>query len=115
MAQQETEILNRWRLKWAKWAVLLRNNTGMFLTLDGERRVMAGLGRGTSDFIGWKTIIVTPDMVGKKVALFCAVEGKTPDGRLSEEQAHFIHMVRQAGGIAMVVRSEDQIPSGWEA
>lgn len=114
MAQQESDILNRWRLKWAKWAVLFRNNTGMFLTLDGERKVQAGLGKGTCDFIGWKTIIVTPDMVGRKIAVFTAVEGKTPDGVLTDEQKHFIHMVRLAGGFAFVVRSEDTKPSMWE-
>lgn len=113
MAHAESEVLNRWRLKWAKWAVLFRNNTGVFLTMDGKRKVQAGLGKGTADFVGWKTVKVTQDMVGKPVAIFCAVEGKTEDGSLTEEQRHFLQTVRIAGGIAFVVRSEDTKPIFW--
>ena len=113
MAHAESEILNRWRLKYAKWAVLFRNNTGVFLTLDGKRKVQAGLGKGTSDMIGWRSVIITESDVGRKVAVFTAIEAKTPDGVLSDEQRHFIHMVRLAGGFAFVVRSEDTIPSEW--
>ncbi len=113
MAHAESEILNRWRLKWAKWAVIFRNNTGMFMTLDGQRKVQAGLGKGTADFIGWKTMIVTQEMIGRKIAVFTAVEGKTADGKLTPEQEHFLKMVKLAGGIAFVVRSENTKPEEW--
>lgn len=113
MATNETDILNRWRFKWASWAILFRNNTGMFLTLDGARKVQAGLGKGTADFIGYKTVTITPEMVGKPVAIFCAVEGKTEDGVLSDAQRHFLRTIRLAGGIAFVVRSEDTKPIFW--
>ena len=83
------------------------------MTLDGQRKVAAGLGKGTLDFIGWRTITVTPEMVGRKIAVFTAVEGKSADGILTPEQAHFLKMVRLAGGIAFVVRSEDTKPEEW--
>lgn len=113
MAKAETDILNKWRLKWATWATLLRNNTGTFMTLDGSRMVQAGLGKGTFDFIGWKSVEITPDMIGKKVAIFTAVEGKAGDGQLSPEQTNFLIQVRRAGGIAFVVRSENTVPSSF--
>lgn len=115
MAAKETEILNRWRLKYAKWAILFKNNTGTFLTLDGKRKVRAGLGAGTSDMIGFKTITITESDVGRKIAVFTAVEAKTPDGVLSGEQRHFLQTVRLAGGIALVIRSENDDPEKYHA
>ncbi len=114
MGARETDLLNAWLRKNRSWGVMLRNNTGVFLTLDGQRKVSAGLGKGTSDLIGWRSITVTPEMVGRKIAVFTAVEGKTAEGVLSHEQRVFIHAVRLAGGFAFVVRSEDTKPTEWE-
>lgn len=110
MSKEETNILRSWQLKWSRWAVLFRNNQGMFMTMDGNRRVYAGLGKGTSDLIGWREITVTPEMVGKRIAIFCAVEGKTSEGKLSEIQSDFLKEVSDAGGYALVVRSPDDAP-----
>ena len=110
MAQNETDILNRVRLRMTQLGyVTLRNNTGMFLTLDGQRRVMAGLGKGSADLIGWKTVTITPDMVGKKIAIFTAAEIKTETGYATPEQKHFLNTVALAGGRAFLARSPEDI------
>ncbi len=84
------------------------NNT---VLLADARPVKFGLTNGASDLIGLKTIVVTPDMVGKKVAVFCAWEVKSGTGRATTEQKNFIEFVRNAGGIAEVVRSEQDAVS----
>src|SRR3990167_1538414 len=83
---------------------LFRNNVGALKDKSG-RWVQFGLCPGSSDLVGWRTITVTPAMVGKKVAIFCAIEvkgkgSKTHPKRL-EEQKRFIEPVSMSGGLAM--------------
>lgn len=98
--------------------ILFRQNTGMgwvgeviehirgrLITLRNPRPLHAGLIKGSSDTIGWYSKVITPDMVGQRVAIFTAVEIKTDIGIPSDEQLNFIERVRQAGGIAGVVRT----------
>ena len=65
---------------------------------------------GSGDLIGWNSVEVTPDMVGKKVAIFLSVETKRPkNGHVSTEQKTWMNVVNNAGGIAIVTNSEDKI------
>lgn len=64
---------------------------------------------GASDLCGWKTVIVTSEMVGKPVAVFCAVECKTETGKVRPEQVQFIKNVQRAGGIAGFVRCAEDV------
>lgn len=82
---------------------MFRNNVGALEDKTG-RVVRYGLCKGSSDLIGWRTVEVTPDMVGKPVAVFVALEVKDR-GRLTAEQAQFLAVVQSAGGIAAEVRS----------
>ena len=84
-------------------ARLWRNNTGALKDQRGQL-VRYGLCPGSSDLIGYRTVVITPDMVGQRVALFCAVEVKDR-GRPTEQQVAFINLVQQAGGLAGVARS----------
>ena len=86
-------------------ARLWRNNTGALKDQQG-RLVRFGLCPGSSDLIGLRQVVVTPDMVGQTVALFTAIEVKD-QGRATTEQQAFIAMVQQVGGIAGVARSVD--------
>lgn len=81
-----------------------RLEDGSIIILD-PTRVVYGLCPGSSDRIGWKSVTVTPDMVGKKVAVFVALEIKTGAGRLTENQTNFITAVNASGGIAGVARN----------
>lgn len=85
---------------------LFRNNCGVATYPDGSR-VVYGLCPGSSDLIGWRTITVTPEMVGKPLAQFVAMEVKTAKGRVTPEQQRFLDAVALAGGVAAVVRSAD--------
>jgi hypothetical protein len=83
---------------------LFRNNTGTLRDQHG-RPVQFGLCKGSADLIGWRTVTVTPDMVGTQVAVFLSIEVKTPTGRLRPEQRQWLDAVQAAGGIAGVARS----------
>lgn len=98
---------------------IFRNNTGTgwvgksvrkgsLVIIENPRPLQAGLCEGSSDLIGWTTVEVTPEMIGKKIAIFTALEIKTDSGRASKEQINFITRVREAGGIAGIARSEQE-------
>lgn len=86
-------------------ARLWRNNTGALKDQTG-RLVRYGLCPGSSDLIGLRKVVVTPDMVGQTLAVFTAIEVKDR-GRVTPEQQAFLTMVTQAGGLAGVARSLD--------
>jgi len=74
--------------------------------IEQGRFFHAGLCVGSSDLIGFKSVTVTPEMVGTKVAIFLAPEIKTKTGKISPEQANFQTMINQFGGIAFVATDE---------
>jgi len=93
---------------------LFRNNVGLFTTLTGDK-IRTGLGKGSSDLIGWTIKKVTQDMVGKNVAIFTAVEvkkegyvfPKTPNETL-KGQINFVNQVKKSGGYAGFARSDEE-------
>jgi len=88
---------------------LARNNNGQIIKRFVQFMAF-GLGAGTSDYIGCKSIIITPDMVGKQIAVFMAVEGKRyKDGAPDERQEKFIKAIHAMGGIALVVNAEEEL------
>jgi hypothetical protein len=64
---------------------LFRNNTGTLRDANG-RPVQFGLCKGSADLIGYRSITITPEMVGQQVAVFTSIEVKTPTGRIRPEQ-----------------------------
>ena len=83
---------------------LFRNNTGTLRDQHG-RPVQFGLAHGSADLIGYRTVTITPEMVGQQVAVFTSIEVKTPTGRIRPEQQAWLDTVQAAGGIAGVARS----------
>jgi hypothetical protein len=107
VANVETEIQQRIRLALGTHPHirLFRNQVGQLPDPRTGRPVQFGLARGSADLIGWRSITITPDMVGTTVAIFASIEVKTPTGRVSPQQQAWMAVVQGAGGIAGVARS----------
>ena len=109
MANVETKIQQEIRLGLGTRddVRLFRNQVGQLPDPRTGRPVQFGLARGSADLVGWKTIEVTPDMVGQRLAVFTSIEVKTPNGRPTQYQKAWLRAVDNAGGIAGIARSVD--------
>ena len=86
---------------------IFRNNVGLFYTRAGTP-IRCGLFKGSSDQVGWRTVTITPAMVGRDVAVFVGLEVKGERGVVEPDQQHWIDRVRAAGGIAGAAWSPSQ-------
>lgn len=105
----ESAIQQRIRLALSRAGVVMhRNNVGAYRDETG-RVIRYGVGHpGGSDLIGWTPTVITPDMIGRTVAVFTAVEVKAPKGRPTDAQINFLAQVLNAGGLAGIARSADE-------
>jgi len=110
MAKGETDIVHEIRMAaGCHGARLWKNPRGLFLTLDGQRKVKAGLQvDGASDLVGATQVVVTPEMVGKTLAVITVIEVKRPGKEPFKEQRDFLAFVAGFGGIAGVAHSVDE-------
>ena len=79
---------------------LFRNSVGF----DDVRKIRYGLIPGSGDLIGWKTVTITPEMVGTKLAVFTSVETKSTRGTEKGNQKQWAENVIAAGGISCLVK-----------
>lgn len=90
---------------------LFRNNVGRLQDKNGTW-VAYGLCPGSSDLIGWRSVVITREMVGQRVAVFTAIECKTPrglkDSMRNLNQVSFIFTVRDSGGIGAYATTVEQ-------
>lgn len=107
----EAAILAAVRIALSKAGVrIFRNQTGA-LRDKQDRLVRFGLCVGSSDLIGWRSILITPDMVGTRMAQFVACE--TKDKTIpTREQRNFLDAVATAGGIAILAHSVEEAVAG---
>ena len=75
------------------------------MILENARPIKFGLCEGSSDFIGLTRVTITPEMVGKTVAIFTAIEVKHGT-KPTPEQLNFIEFVRSAGGFAGIAHND---------
>ena len=118
--KSESEIQQEIRLESPKLGVtLLRNNQGGFKDETG-RLVRFGLGNESpnqfflsSDLIGFTEIVIGPDMIGKRVAVFTSIEVKkekdTTKKERKQKQQNWIEFVKDRGGIAAFCNSVDEL------
>ena len=66
-----------------------------------------GLAVGSGDLIGYRRVTITPEMVGRDVAVFLSCEVKTEKGPVREEQYRWAAHINSVGGIAVIARSLD--------
>lgn len=112
----EAQVLQKVRMKASKLgARLFRNQVGTYELKDGTI-ISSGMGKGSSDLIGWTPTVITPEMVGTTVALFTAIECKAPKLKPTHkgkqptpEQQNFINTINRIGGIAGVCWSENDL------
>jgi ribosomal protein S19 len=92
----------------AKWpdVRLFRNNVGAY-SIAG-RFIRYGLHTGSGDLIGWKTVTITPQMIGRKMAVFVSVETKKTRGEPTIDQKTWARAVAWGGGIACVADSVEK-------
>ena len=118
---KENNIQSLIMIAFSKFGRIFRNNTGMGwagksrrmpnndVVIRDARPLHAGLCIGSSDLIGFSVVEITPEMVGKKVAVFTAIEVKKPKQKPTIEQQQFISTVTDMGGIAFVATSTDDV------
>ncbi len=107
MANAETTLQQQIRLALGSRTDLrlFRNQVGQLPDPRTGRPVQFGLAKGSADLIGWRTITVTPEMVGQQLAVFTSIEVKTERGHVRPEQHAWERTVSAAGGIAGIARS----------
>jgi hypothetical protein len=128
MATPESKASQEVKLRAADWKVKLhRNNSGVLLNPKTGIPVRFGMGNiskehnaqvKSSDEIGWTPVRITQQMVGKHIAVFTAIEIKTPSFKIKSEyrkgsreaaQLKFINIVKYAGGIAGIARNAEDV------
>lgn len=119
----ESEIQQQIRLAAAAAGVrVFRNNSGAFQD-DKGRWIRYGLANESkqynevcksSDLICITPVTITPEMVGKTLGVFTAIECKSPGWKLlpsdkrGKAQLTFINLIRSAGGIGGFARSVEE-------
>src|SRR5262245_34779935 len=85
-------------------ARLFRNHRGVHKLAQSDCKscqrfgvtISTGMANGAPDLTGWRSIVITPDMVGTTIAQFVGVEVKRHDGKLSEDQRRFLTALEKA-------------------
>ena len=90
-------------------APLYRNNCGF----DERTKTHYGLKVGSADWIGIYPVIITPDMVGRRVGVFFSIETKATT-KPTTAQLAWQASINERGGIAVVARKPEDIPDTWE-
>jgi hypothetical protein len=115
--RSETQLLREILIHCSNGSVRLFRNTvgsawvGVSRWVDGmivvhrPTRVTFGLSTGSADIVGWRTITITPEMVGQQIAQFVSIEAKAKRGKMTAEQQAWLDTVYDAGGVAVVARS----------
>jgi hypothetical protein len=91
------------------------NNVPVYDRARGCFRAFAGL-KGVSDILAVLPV-AGRDGAGapREFGVLCAVECKSPGGRLSPDQKWFLDRVRESGGLAFCVRSAAELDEALKA
>lgn len=119
MATAESKSSLVVRLRATAWGLkLFRNNSGVLPNPETNVPVRFGLGNESKkinkelksgDLVGWTPVTITPEMVGKTIAVFTNIEAKAIGFKHRETypvksreygQNNFNQLVLNAGGIA---------------
>ena len=90
------------------WNGRIISKVGDKITLDNAHRISTGLPRGFPDLFGLKTVTITPEMVGKKIAVFVFIEVKKNGGKATENQKHLHSFLQNAGAVGGIAHSPSE-------
>jgi hypothetical protein len=90
---KEIHIKNNCIIRLKKGDLIIRNPSALHAAPEGW-----------PDLCGWTEIEITPDMIGKKIAIFTAEEIKAT-GHLSKKQKIFRDIIQKMGGIFRVIKN----------
>jgi len=74
----------------------IRKKGGIWLKM---RESLAGVS-AISDIIGCYPVEITPDMVGKKIGVYVAIEVKKPGDKPRPDQMEFLRLIKVCGGLS---------------
>ncbi len=117
MTEHELQNAIRVYISRQRLGVIFRGNVGRSWTgnphrtpdgllLTDYRPFSTGLPVGFPDLFGFRSVTITPDMVGQTLAVFCGLEIKTKTGRVRTEQTQMIDFMQSHGCLAGIARSE---------
>lgn len=89
------------------WSGHLRGRQGNLVILENARPIRYGLMPGSADLIGWRSLVVTPEMVGTRIAQLVSLEVKTLTGTAADHQKNWLSRTTEAGACSAVVRSPE--------
>jgi len=113
MGQLENNLRIKTENNLSPWQRLWRANSGKVQLIT--KAWIQLFPKGAPDMIGFDSIIITPDMVGKRVAVFVGSELKaTKNDKLKTPQKNFKKLIVSMGGIHREHRSDCVIESGFD-
>jgi hypothetical protein len=87
----------------------MRLQSGVFRSMDDPSRIVKVGTPGVSDSIAIVKVVITPDMVGKTVAVCAAAEFKTLKGKQRDAQVKWEQAFQKRGGRYRLIRSPQQM------
>jgi hypothetical protein len=87
----------------------MRLQSGVFRSMDDPSRIVKVGTPGVSDSIAIIRIVITPDMVGKSIAVCAAAEFKTLKGKQREAQVKWQAAFEKRGGKYRLIRSVEEM------
>lgn len=89
--------------------MLWRQQVGKYRHLN-QPNLLVSIGvPGMADSMGVVEVVITPDMVGRKIGVAIAPEFKTPTGRQAEAQKRWQAAFEARGGIYRLIRSPEEM------
>lgn len=89
------------------WGGEVMSHDGSMLLLKHPTKIQGAV-KGTADIVGCVQVVVTPQMVGKTVAVFTAIEVKQPGEKAKPHQENYLALMRSRGAIAGIATSSDE-------
>jgi len=90
------------------WVGRIADRGRNHVTLVNPRHVSFGWCPGSSDLLGWRARIVTPDLIGTQIAQLAALEIKGPRTQVEPSQQNWHRALISAGALSGIVRSTDE-------